>query len=179
MFGLALVAHEFIVLTIGEKWLPSVPLLQILCIGGAFMPLHAIYQNFIISRGRSDIYLVLVAAQIVLQTVLTLSLFSLGIEAMVAAFSILNIVYLLVWHIALRHIQPITTLSMLKDTMPFALIALAVMAATYYATTWNDVLWIRLVLRVVIAAMIYLGIMLSLRVKTLEEWISFVRKKQL
>lgn len=179
MFGLALVAHEFIVLTIGEKWLPSVPLLQILCLGGAFMPLHAIYQNFIISRGRSDIYLVLVAAQIVLQTVLTLSLFPLGIEAMVAAFSILNMVYLLAWHIALRRIQPITTLDMLKDTLPFALIALAVMAATYYATTWTEVLWMRLALRVVIAALIYLGIMLSLRVKTLEECISFVRKKQL
>lgn len=179
MFGLALVAHEFIVLTIGEKWLPSVPLLQILCLGGAFMPLHAIYQNFIISRGRSDIYLVLVAAQIVLQTVLTLSLFPLGIEAMVAAFSILNMVYLLAWHIALRRIQPITMLDMLKDTLPFALIALAVMAATYYATTWTEVLWMRLALRVVIAALIYLGIMLSLRVKTLEECISFVRKKQL
>ena len=35
MFGLAMVAEEFILLTIHEQWLSSVPLLRILCIGGA------------------------------------------------------------------------------------------------------------------------------------------------
>ena len=54
MFGLALVAHEFILLTVGPKWEQCVPLLQILCLGGAFLPLHVLYQNYIISRGRSD-----------------------------------------------------------------------------------------------------------------------------
>lgn len=52
MLGLALVAHEFILVTVGPKWEPCVPLLQILCIGGAFLPIQSLYHNFIISRGR-------------------------------------------------------------------------------------------------------------------------------
>lgn len=38
MLGLAFIAREFIVITITEKWLPCVPMLQMLCIWGAFMP---------------------------------------------------------------------------------------------------------------------------------------------
>ena len=51
MFGLALVAREFILITIGENWLDCVPLLQVLCLSGAFMPLYTMYQNLAISKG--------------------------------------------------------------------------------------------------------------------------------
>ncbi len=173
MLGLAMVAREFIVLTITDKWLPCVPLLQILCVGGAFLPLHTLYQNFVISRGRSDIYLRCIILLIVLQVVITLSLASLGIMAMVAAFSALNVVFTLCWHFALRRIATLSLFSALKDTMPFFLIALAVMAATYALTASVSGLALLLASRIVIAAVLYLGIMKLLRSKTLEECIQF------
>ena len=152
MLGLALVAYEFIMLTVGPTWERCVPLLQILCIGGAFLPLHTLYQNFIISRGRSDVYLRLVALQIVLQIVFTLSLASYGITAMVAAFSALNVLFTLFWHFALRSIHPLNTLQALKDTVPFVLIAVVVMVITYYATLWTNVLWVLLLCRIILAS---------------------------
>ena len=66
MVGLALIAHEFITLTVGPHWEACVPLLQILAFGGAFMPIYTTYQNLVISKGRSDIYLWCNAIQIVL-----------------------------------------------------------------------------------------------------------------
>ena len=39
MFGLALIAPEFIHLAIKDKWMPCVPILQTLCIWGAFLPI--------------------------------------------------------------------------------------------------------------------------------------------
>lgn len=57
MFGLTLVSREFILITIHEKWIASVPLLQILCVSGAFMPIYTLYQNLAISKGRSDVYM--------------------------------------------------------------------------------------------------------------------------
>jgi O-antigen/teichoic acid export membrane protein len=178
MLGLALVAHEFIVVTIGEKWLPAVPLLQMLCVGGAFIPLHTIYQNFIISRGRSDLYLWCIALMIVLQIGLTLSLASQGLTVMVAAFAALNVAFTLCWHIALCRIEHFSLLHALKDTMPFALIALAVMAVTYYATLWTNSLWLQLVVRIVIAGLLYIGIMRMLNVTVLRECLQFILKKQ-
>ena len=176
MLGLALVAHEFIVLTIGEKWLPCVPLLQVLCVGGAFLPLHTLYQNLIISRGRSDIYLRCIALMIVMQIVLTLVLSGYGIMAMVIAFSTLNVLFTLCWHIALQRVTPLPFLYALRDTMPFFLTALAVMAATFAITLWTDSLVVRLALRVIIAGTLYYAAMKLLGAKTLEESMKFIFK---
>ena len=177
MFGLALVAHEFIIVTIGEKWEPCVILLQILCIGGAFIPLQTLYQNLIISRGRSDSYLRLVALQIVLQIILTLSLAPLGITAMVAAFSALNVLFTACWHYVLQRIHPLSAIDVLKDTIPFMLIAAAVMLATYYITLSITTLWVLLVVRIAVAAALYLVIMRLLNVTILKECLQFIRKK--
>ena len=177
MFGLALVAHEFIIVTIGEKWEPSVILLQILCIGGAFIPLQTLYQNFIISRGRSDSYLRLVALQIVLQIVLTLSLAPLGITAMVAAFSALNVLFTACWHFTLKRLQPLPAVEALKDTIPFALIAACVMLVTHFITQSINVLWVLLLVRIAAAATLYYLIVSILDVAILKECLQFIQKK--
>ena len=57
MFGLSIVTHELILLTVGEKWTGSIPLMQLLCIGGAFVPLNTLFSSLIISQGKSDIYM--------------------------------------------------------------------------------------------------------------------------
>ena len=178
MFGLALVAHEFILLTVGSKWEPCVPLLQILCIGGAFLPLQSLYQNYIISRGRSDFYLRMVALQILLQIGITLSLASHGITVMVTAFSILNVIFTTFWHFAMRRIHPLDTLEVLKDTIPFMAIAVLVMFATYYITLPFDGLWQLLLARIVVAAVLYYFIMRLLNVAILNECLKLIWKKR-
>ena len=57
MLGLAAVARPLIVLLIGEKWLPAVGYLQILCFAGMLYPLHAINLNILQVKGRSDLFL--------------------------------------------------------------------------------------------------------------------------
>lgn len=51
------VAHPLIETLIGAKWLPSAPLLQLMCISGALYPLHAINLNVIKALGHSDKFL--------------------------------------------------------------------------------------------------------------------------
>ena len=178
MFGLALVAHEFILLTVGPTWERCVPLLQILCIGGTCLPLQGLYQNFIISRGCSDIYLRMVALQIFLQIGITLSLSSQGITTMVAAFSALNVLYTVCWHLALQHIHTLSLSNVLKDTVPFALIAGLVMLATHFLTLSVGMLWMLLLTRIVIATLLYFIVMRLLNVAILKECLQFIRKKQ-
>jgi O-antigen/teichoic acid export membrane protein len=178
MLGLALVAREFILLTVGPKWEPCVPLLQILCIGGAFLPHQLLYQNFVISRGRSDFILYLVTLQILLQIGITLCLASKGITFMVTAFSTLNVCFTICWHYALRRVCPLSILAAMKDIFPFVLISLGCMIFTYYSTLWSDNLWLRFFLRVIIAALLYLGTMKLLNVRTLEECIHYISSQR-
>ncbi|PKQ63116.1 colanic acid exporter [Labilibaculum filiforme] len=59
MLGLAVVAEPLLVLILGEKWLPSVPYFQLLCIAGMIYTLHASNLNILKVKGRSDLFLYL------------------------------------------------------------------------------------------------------------------------
>ena len=63
MLGLAAVARPLIIILIGEKWLPAVGFLQIICFSGMLYPLHAINLNILQVKGRSDLFLKLEIAK--------------------------------------------------------------------------------------------------------------------
>ena len=177
MFGLSLVSEEFILATIGQKWIDCVPLLRVLCIGGAFMPFYSLYKNLIISQGRADLNMWLNISQIVLQFVLIFATYQQGILMVVYAYSILNVVWLLAWQFFAHRMIGLRLVHVLKDTLPFALISGAVMVASHFATMQFDNVYLLLALRIVMAAVLYVGVMKLLRVKIMDECIKFLFKK--
>lgn len=56
MLGLMVVAEPLVITLIGEKWLPSVPVLQILCLSGVIWPLHVINLNVLMAQGHSNLF---------------------------------------------------------------------------------------------------------------------------
>lgn len=178
MLGLALVSREFILITIGEKWVGCVPLLQVLCISGAFMPLYTMYQNLTISQGRSDIYMWLNIGQIILQIVVILVFYSYGMQVMVIAYSVFMILWLLPWHFFAGRLIQYCWMDMIKDVLPFVLAATATMAATFLATEMLDSVWLLMLSRIVIAAILYYGMMKMARVEILKECENFVLKNR-
>ena len=177
MFGLSLVAEEFIIVTITEKWLGSAMLLRVLCIAAAFGPLSTVLSQYIVSRGRSGIYLGCTSVLCALLIGMMLALHSEGIETMVWAYTALFVVWFFVWHFFVRRLSGYSLFHLLKDTLPFLIVAAAVMVFTGWVTTTVGTLWVRLLLRIFLAASIYFIIMRSLRVKILDECIEFVKRK--
>jgi teichuronic acid exporter len=57
MLGMAAAAEPLVLTLIGEKWLPSVIYLQLLCFVGMLYPLHALNLNMLNVLGRSDLFL--------------------------------------------------------------------------------------------------------------------------
>ena len=177
MFGLSLVSEEFILATIGPKWIDCVPLLRVLCIGGAFMPFYSLYKNLIISQGRADLNMWLNISQIVLQFILIFATYQQGILMVVYAYSILNVVWLLAWQFFAHRLIGLQLVHALKDTLSFALISGAVMLVSYVATTLITNVYLLLALRILLAAVLYVGVMKLLRVKIMDECIKFLSKK--
>ena len=116
-------------------------------------------------------------AQIVLQFLLILATYKQGILVVVYAYSALNIVWLFVWQIYVHRLIGIRLWDVLKDTIPFAIVALGVMAVTYVATIPITNIYILLAVRVAIAGFLYVSIMKLLRVKMMDECIKFILKK--
>ena len=177
MFGLAIISNEFILLTIGKRWIDAVPLLQMLCIGGAFVPFYTLYQNVAISNGRSDIYMFCNIAQIVLQLVIIGFFYHLGINTMVMVYTLFTIVWLFVWQWTARRIIGLRFREVIKDVMPTLCIALLVMATTYFVTLSLHHLLLLLICRILIAALLYAAIMKLLHVEMMDELLLFVKKR--
>ncbi len=178
LFGMALVAKEFILVTITDRWIDSVPLLQTLCIGGAFLSFYTLYQHLIIASGRSDIYLWCNIGQIVIQIALILLFHSYGINTMVAVYTSFTILWLAVWQINARRLIGVTFRDVLSDTLPFMLSAAAVMTVTYYVTSFIESSVILLPSRIVIASVLYFAVMRMAKVKILDECMAFIKKKR-
>ena len=188
LFGLAIVSHEFIMLAIGEKWAFAASLLPLLCLCGAFMPLSTLLTDSVISQHRSDIYLWSTIALGVLQIALMVGLWRQGIMAMVIAYTLLNIAWMFVWHFFVRRLMGYRLTDFLKDILPFALAAAFVMGLTWlityqftvYSLRFTDDylrLWILLISRVVMAMLLYYGVMRIAGAVILKEVMAFIKKK--
>ncbi|MGG3560514.1 lipopolysaccharide biosynthesis protein [Neobacillus rhizosphaerae] len=88
MIGLGVIAEPLISLLMTDKWLPSVPYLQIFCFVYGFWPIHTANLNAIKALGRSDIFLKL---EILKKAIGLISLFvsmRYGVMAIAMAFAI-------------------------------------------------------------------------------------------
>ena len=177
MLGLSLIAPELITITITDKWLSSAAILQILCIGGAFIPVVNLYSNLIISKGRSDVYLWNTVCLSMVQLGIMLLLYPYGIHTMVQVYVGINIGWLLVWHwFVWREIQLSLWLA-LKDILPFAVIAAGVMAVTFYATSGIQNLYLLMAAKIVMAAVLYSAILWLSGSVTFRESLRYIIKR--
>lgn len=96
VFGMAAVAKPFILILIGEKWLPSVLNIQLLCFAGIFLPLTIFNLNGINVKGNSKLYLKLqLANKLMAIPVVVVGIFF-GIKPMLIGFIVVAIVYYLI-----------------------------------------------------------------------------------
>jgi O-antigen/teichoic acid export membrane protein len=175
MLGLAFIA-DFIVVLLGEQWTDSVTLLRLLCISGAFLPIHTLYQNLFISHGKSDTYMWCTIALVITQIVVVMVFASWGIEVMIAAYVATLVLWTGVWQVLTYRLIKFRFLDLLKDVCPFLLATLASIAVAYYATLAISNSIGLILSRIVITALLYVTIMKIAHVKIFQECIQFLFK---
>lgn len=178
MFGLAIISKEFIVELITDKWIDSVPILQILCVSGAFLPLYNPLQNIIISHGRSDTFMWLSIAQIAIQITLILFFAQYGILTMVAVYSLFIALWTFVWHWQTTRITDYKLTMFLKDTAPFLLAALLACGIAFAAGSFFGNMIVSLTVKIAVAVIIYYAIMRIAGAKIMEECINYLLKRK-
>ena len=181
LFGLATVTRELILLTVGERWTGSIPLLRLLCLGGAFVPLSLLFANLIISQGRSALYMRNILAQLLLQlgAVLAIAALGGGIRQMVLAYAALQMGWLPVWLAFARRFVDLTAAGLCRDLLPFvAGAALACTAAGAAASLTGAGLLPSLGLKVAPAALCYTAWVRWWGGPLLDECLTYLLKKK-
>ena len=181
MFGLSIITRELILITVGEKWTGSIPLMQLLCIGGAFIPLNTLFSNLIVSQGKSNGYRCNIITQVVLQLAVVLLIVRFGgdIHTMVIAGVCINIGWIFVWQrFAFRFIR-LTLRMLLLDLIPFLVIALTACGIGWgIAEYTGGPLPITFLIKVITAAICYFLVMRLAHAEIMQECIGYLFKKK-
>ena len=176
MLGLAFIA-DFIVVLLGEQWTDSVPLLRMLCISGAFLPIHTLYQNLFISHGRSDTYMWCSVALVITQIVVVMVFATWGIEIMIAAYVVTLILWTGIWQVLANRLIQLRFTDLLKDVCPFLLATIGCIGVAYYATLFITNVIALILSRIIITSLLYMAIMKIAHVKIFMECILFIFKR--
>ncbi|WP_290765976.1 lipopolysaccharide biosynthesis protein [Fibrobacter sp. UBA4297] len=155
MMGLAALAKPVIVLLLGDKWLPSSLLLQILCFGLMLDPVCNINLNLLYVKGRSDLVLKLeIIKKTIAVLILVVSLpfglvgICLGRATYGVVATFLNMVYT-------KNFIDLSMWGQVKLIMPSWILSV-VMAVLVYSVTFLNVNFItQLVVGVVVGVLFY------------------------
>lgn len=177
MLGFSLVAPELIVVAIGTKWLESAHILQVLCVWGAVVPISSIFSNYLLARGRSDIYLWATVALVVVQLAVVLTASLWGMEVMFRGFVVVNVLWLFVWHWLVRRELPLRLRFVLCDLAPYALLSIALCLVAYFLFMGVNNIYLRLAWKVAFVGTLYLGTLYVSGSVILREGLAFLLKR--
>ena len=148
MLGLAAVAKPMILILIGEKWLPCVPYLQLMCLSSMLYPLHAMNLNVIMVKGRSDLFLKLEIIKKVLLIPLIFTGIYWGVIALLIGDIILSLIAYLLNSYYSANLISYPTKEQIMDILPFLLVSICVSGLVWCITflEWNS--WCTVILQV-------------------------------
>ena len=175
MIGLALIAPEFITITIGDKWLPSAEIMMVLCVWGAFFPVCQVYQKQLLSAGKSGEMMFCVISRCAVQIAVVAFTFRYGILTMVASGTAANVLSILVVHCFVRRINGVSLWMFLRAVFPFVMVAALSVTAGYFAAYWLDGDFVRIAVKIIVTAAVYFGVLWALGATVLKEAVGFLR----
>ena len=178
MFGLALVAQEFIVILLTEKWLTSAVMLQLLCVAGAFIPLSNLFSNLIISRGHSSVFMWSSIALCCLQLAAVLLSAPYGIQRMIQVYVVINVLWLFVWHLLARREIDLKLREVLMDIAPYLILTLVLTAAAWILTSGITNRYLSFTIKVLFVGSLYCLSLWILKSTIFREIILFITKKE-
>ena len=155
MAGLAACATPLVRLLMTEKWLPSVPYLQIFCIIYAFFPLHTANLNAIKAVGRSDTFLVLEIIKRGLELVILLITMRYGVFPMVLGLLISELASQGINAWPNKKLLNYPYSAQLKDMAPSILLSLFMAACVFPVSLLNLADWLTLLIQIPLGVLIY------------------------
>ena len=177
LFGLALIARELVIVAVTEKWLPCVPLMQILCVGATALPLQFLCTNLVITKERSDLVLWNTMGLGVAQICAVFFSWPYGIRAMVCVYTAISFLGLAVWFYFVHREIGLRLREALADLLPYAAIAAVTMAATALITSPVDNVYLLLPLKIITAVLLYAVLMWLCGSATFRECTDFLLQK--
>lgn len=169
---------EIIRLLLGEKWIPAVPFMGIVCCTVCMNPLIVINQTISTSLGKSNFYMktTLVSKFIAIGLITLGSLY--GVYVMVIAGAVANLFTLIITAWYNKPLIGYTYREMLQDYMPPLLFSALACGASYYIVTLISVnYFINLVIGCALSTLFYLILAYTTKQESLNSLFNLLKNK--
>lgn len=184
MLGLIAIAEPLIRVLLTEKWLPSVPYFQLLCIAGFLYPIHSLNLNIIKVKGRSDLFLKLeIIKRIIVILAIIISL-PFGVLALIVGQVITSFIgYVINSYYSGRFIN-YDVKEQISDILPSAFLALFMAITTWIiGLFFLDPSVLKLIIQILFGIGIYIILSIIFKLDAFEEAMRILKtnllKKQL
>ena len=154
--GLAALAKPLIILILGEKWVPSVILLQILCLGLMFDPICNINLNLLYVKGRSDLVLKLEIIKKTIAITILIASLPFGLTGLCIGRALYGIVATLLNMTYTKRFIDLSIWGQAKLIFPSLALSLLMAAGVYSITLSNLNHVLQLILGIIIGLLLYI-----------------------
>ena len=176
MLGMAYVAQELIVILITEKWAASASIMSVLCVGYAFYCIGTVFSDLLLQKGRSDLYLYVNILSGVAQLLCLVLLYPYGMKALLLSSVAIQIAVLFVWYLFVYKEIQYKLKHFIGDVMTFAAITTLSILAAHFILLPVKNLYLLFVLKVLIVAVLYTGILYTCKAVILQESFEYLRR---
>lgn len=167
MIGLCVVADNFIIILLTEKWLPAVIFLRILCFVQVFQPLQTTNLSVIKALGRADMHLKLeiIKKTIAIAIVVISSFF--GVKAIAVGSVLYAIIATIINSFPNRKLIQYSYLEQIKDIFPFIWMSVVMGIVVYYIGLIPLSVGFVFILQIISGIFVYLFLSFVIRIDTL------------
>lgn len=181
--ALLVMAKPFVVLLLTDKWVGAVPFLQIFCLAFMMMPIQSANMSAIKALGYSRITLNLEVIKKILETVILVVSFMIGVYAVAWGVVIYNILCLGINLYPCRKLLGYGIVAQFRDVLPSFLISVVMGMAMYGLSTFPIPTAMQLAVQTSVGMVAYIVLHTICRTKSMEyvrtvarQWLKRERK---
>ena len=167
IFGLAAVAEPLVKLLLTDKWLPAVPIMQLLCFSYLLWPIHTINLQAINATGRSDIFLKLEVIKKIIGVIALIIGIPFGIQFMVAMKIVTSVISSFVNAYPNTKLLNYRFMEQIKDILPALILSVSMFIITYSVLFLKINVIITLTLQILIGGIVYFALAYFMKVESL------------
>lgn len=178
MIGIAVVAEDLFALLLGEKWMPTVPYLQILCLTGLFQPLAIIAYNILKVKSDGAIILRLEIAKKALMTLLLALTIPHSVKAVAWGLVVMSFCEFAINFIASMRYTSLTLWRAIRTLLPTVIVTAVMATAVIFVgrAMCECGVALRLVVEIVVGVVVYLLASVACRLEAFSEIRTLLRK---
>jgi O-antigen/teichoic acid export membrane protein len=179
MIGLIATAEPLIHAVLSPKWIPIVPYFKVICVGYLFLGINNLYPVILFLKGKSSpilIFNLLYNIALLISIAITIKT---GVLAMVIGWSIIGIVYTIIFTSYVRKEIQYTLFEQFKDILPYFVLAAVMGVGVFLLSFVIKTNIILIAIQILTGAVFYLCATYLLGSKVFREAVGMVRNRVL